>query len=327
MMNVDPSLLIQNRPILEPGTLWKQVVDRSDQAITCGALKSIPTGYEFVEQEGIRFLVRIFSNLDRKQKAKEQQEKISKIPGKNFNPFLPYEKDLFVANISDTHLFLLNKFNVVDHHLLIITRSFEEQENWLTLRDFEAMWVGLAEFESLAFYNGGAAAGASQRHKHLQMIPLPMVPDGVHLPIDPAIADARFRGTIGTVPDFPFVHAIAKLDPAWGRSPGEAAQETLALYWALLDVVGLSHHESNSNQQTGAYNLLATRQWMLIVPRSQESFASIAVNSLGFAGALLVRDAQQMKQLKTYSPLKILQNVSLIHEDIWNLTEKRAASP
>lgn len=313
MIKNDPELRTPNLSILEPGTLWQKIVDRSDLAIACGALQSISTEFEFVEQDGIRFLVRILANLDRKQKAKQKQQKDKERSGKDFNPFLPYEEDLFVANISPTHLFVLNKFNVVDHHLLTITRAFEEQETWLTQQDFAAMWVGLAEFEALAFYNGGAAAGASQRHKHLQLVPLPMVPDGWDLPIDPAIADARFRGTVGTVPDFPFLHAIAKLDPAWTRSPSEAAGETLAVYRALLDAVGLPDDESNGNRQTGAYNLLATRQWMLIVPRSQESFQSISINSLGFAGALLVRNAEQMEQLKAITPLKILQSVALVN--------------
>lgn len=308
-MNESPSSLAEHQLLLEPGTLWETVLDRRNWAIASGALQSISTDCEFVEQDGIRFLVRILANLDRKQKAKQQQEKVQDTSEKEFNPFLPYDEDLFIADISDTHLFLFNKFNVVDNHLLMITRAFEEQETWLTLADFEAMWVGLAEMEGLAFYNGGGAAGASQRHKHLQLIPLPMVADEVKLPIDPAIADARFRGTIGTVPGFPFIHAIAKLDPTWARSPSEAAEETRMLYRSLLDTVGLPYDASYGNRQTGAYNLLATRHWMLIVPRSQESFEAISINSLGFAGALLVRDAQQMERLKTYRPLQILQHV------------------
>jgi ATP adenylyltransferase len=50
---------------------------------------------------------------------------------------------------------------------------------------------------------------------------------------------------------------------------------------------------------------------MMIVPRSQESFQSIAVNSLGFAGALLVRDLEQLEVLKTLTPLHLLQSVSI----------------
>ncbi|MEQ8960116.1 MAG: phosphorylase, partial [Coleofasciculus sp. C2-GNP5-27] len=58
------------------------------------------------------------------------------------------------------------------------------------------------------------------------------------------------------------------------------------------------------------YNLLATREWMLIVPRSQEEFESISINSLGFAGALLVRNSQQMQSLKDAGPVTILKHVS-----------------
>jgi ATP adenylyltransferase len=50
---------------------------------------------------------------------------------------------------------------------------------------------------------------------------------------------------------------------------------------------------------------------MLLVPRSQPSFNSIAINSLGFAGALLVRNQEQMAILKQCSPLTVLQNVAI----------------
>ncbi|MHC5830704.1 MAG: phosphorylase, partial [Nostoc sp.] len=112
-------------------TLWTSVKEQTEYALQCGALLSIPTEFEFVEQDNVRFLVRILSNLNRKKAAKDQQEKQSPRSGQEFNPFLPYEKDLFVADISDTHVCILNKFNVVDYHLLIITRGFEEQESLL----------------------------------------------------------------------------------------------------------------------------------------------------------------------------------------------------
>ena len=54
------------------------------------------------------------------------------VPGKNFGVSYDYEVDLFVADISPTHVCILNKFNVVDYHLLIITRAFESQENLLS---------------------------------------------------------------------------------------------------------------------------------------------------------------------------------------------------
>ncbi len=291
--------------LLKPGTLWQKVVDRTSHALQCGALLTIPTDYEFVEQNGVKFLVRILSNLDRKYQAKKKQDRET-ATGKDFNPFLPYEEGLFVADISDTHVCILNKFNVVDYHLLIVTRAFEEQESLLTLQDFVAMWAVLNEFEGLAFYNAGKNAGASQRHKHLQVAPLPLAPKGAQIPIEPLLASAKFQNSVGTIPDLPFKNAIARLNPQLA-SPLKAAQVTLECYYNLLRVLGLL----GENGQVGAYNLLATPEWMLIVPRSQESFEAIAVNSLGFAGTLLVRNAQQMQLIKDLRPLNILTNVAI----------------
>ncbi|BAZ30465.1 Ap4A phosphorylase II [Cylindrospermum sp. NIES-4074] len=292
--------MIPEKILLKPGTLWTSVKERTEHALKCGALLSIPTEFEFVEQDGVRFLVRVLANIDRKKAAKEKQEKQTIVSGKEFNPFLPYEEDLFVADISDTHVCILNKFNVVDYHLLIITRAFEEQESLLTLEDFAAMWACLADFDGLAFYNSGKAAGASQRHKHLQIVPLPLAPSGPQIPIEPLLTAAKFQDAIATIPSFPFIHAFTTLTPLM------SAQTILERYHSLLQAVNL--------QPSGAYNLLATREWMLIVLRSHEEFESISVNSLGFAGALLVRNQQQMQLLKDYGPMTILKNVAAVDE-------------
>lgn len=297
----------QDKQKLESGTLWNSTIQQTEHAIKCGALLSIPTEYEFVEQDGIRFLVRILSNLQRKDEAKKKQDQKNTTSGKEFNPFLPYEEDLFVADISNTHLCLLNKFNIIDHHLLIVTRAFEEQESFLTVPDFEAMWACLAEIDGLVFYNSGKMAGASQRHKHLQLVPLPLVPNEAKIPIQPAMASANFQDGIGKISQFPFNHAIAKLDTTWIQSPSDAAQATLACYDNLLRAVGLAGEDPI--QPGFPYNLLATREWIMIVPRSQEDFQSIPVNSLGFAGAMLVRNEAQLQLLQDIGPMSILKGV------------------
>ncbi|MBD2197334.1 MULTISPECIES: ATP adenylyltransferase family protein [Calothrix] len=295
--------MTEEKILLQPGTLWQSVKERTEYALNCGALLSIPTEFEFVEQDGVKFLVRILSNLVRKDAAKKKQTQQSAVTGKDFNPFLPYDEDLFVANISDTHVCILNKFNVVDHHLLIITRAFAEQESLLTREDFAAMWACLAEYDGLVFYNGGQVAGASQRHKHLQMVPLPLTTAGVSVPIEPLFKAATVENLIATLPGLPFKHAFGTLDPSW------SATTTLELYRALLQAVGIT--AIDDNMQSAAYNLLATREWMLIVARSQEEYQGISVNSLGFAGALLVRNQEQMQLLKQQGPMNILKSVAI----------------
>ncbi|MBF2064716.1 MAG: phosphorylase [Calothrix sp. C42_A2020_038] len=291
------------------GLLCSRVKTVTERALACGALISIPTNYELVEHNGVVFLVRILSNLVRKDEAKKQEQNKGSL-GRDFNPFLPYEEDLWVADISDTHVCILNKFNVVDNHLLIITRRFEQQESWLTEQDFTAIWTCLADFDGLAFYNGGKLAGASQKHKHLQLVPLPLAPTGVKLPIEPLLSEASFTGSLGTIPGFPFKHAFTRLNPNWVRSPIEGGVATLEQYRNLLKALGLEV-TTNNNQQTGAYNLLATRYWLLIIPRLYECFESISVNSLGFAGALLVRNSEQLQRLKEYGPMNILKSVAI----------------
>ncbi|BAZ39539.1 Ap4A phosphorylase II [Calothrix sp. NIES-4101] len=278
--------------LLEPGTLWNRVKAAKKIALASGALLSIPTECEVVEQDEVKFLVRVLSNLVRKDASKKQEEK-----QKDFNPFLPYEQDLWVADISETHVCILNKFNVVDNHLLIITRAFAEQESLLNPQDFAAMWACLTDFDGLAFYNGGKVAGASQRHKHLQIVPLPLGNIGVSVPIEPLFASAIFTDAIGFIPGLPFVHAFTWLNP------DKTGMATWECYCNLLQAVGLKDGKN--------YNLLATRKWMLLVPRLCECFESISVNSLGFAGALLVRNTEQLQLLQEYRPMNILKSVTV----------------
>lgn len=285
---------------LETGTLWKKTLERTEQALRTDALLPIQTESTFMKDGGVDFQVRIISNIVRKAKEKKA------------NPFLPYEEDMFVSDISETHVCLLNKFNVIDHHLLIVTRAFEEQENLLTLKDFEAIQTCMAEFEGLAFYNGGVVAGASQRHKHLQMIPLPMTEKGPRVPVEPLFANVRLEGNLGVVPGLPFVHSFSSLDTDTVQEISKGAEILFKLYRDMLQAVGLNaSHEPEERKQSAPYNLLFTRDWMLLVPRSEEFFGTFSINALGFAGALLVQNEQQMEMLKEHGGMAVLRHTAI----------------
>lgn len=296
--------------LLQKGTLWQQIVRVTERALLTGTLHPIATGHEFVADSGIFFSVRILSGLRLKDEAREQQQNEAAVTGKQVNPFLPYENDLFVADISDTHAAILNKFNVLEHHLLIITRDFEDQETLLTLRDFQALWTCMSEYQSLGFYNGGVEAGASQTHKHLQLLPLPLAPSGPRVPIGPLLATVTFDGAYGTVPAFPFLHIFAHIESGIA-STADAAEKTFELYCEMLRRVGMTAPGREGLQkQSGPYCLIVTRDWMLLVPRSREFFGSISINSLGFAGALLVRNEEEMERVKKCGPMTVLREVA-----------------
>jgi ATP adenylyltransferase len=304
-------LMGQDKITFESGSLWARIVERTEQAIRHGTLHLVPTRYEYVKEDNVDFLVRIVSNLTRKDEAVKAAQHKPQASDKTINPFLPYERDLFVADVSPTHVCILNKFNVVKYHLLIITRVFEHQESWLTVDDFEAVWKCMAEFEGLTFYNAGEAAGASQSHKHLQMVPLPLARRGPRIPIEPLLQLSGSYGEPEIIPLLPFLHAFACIDPSWHRSVHEIAVETFDTYTSMLSAVNLvSEGAVDENGVSHPYNLLITKEWMLLIPRANEFVDSISVNALGFAGAMLVRNEREMHLLKELGPMTILKQTA-----------------
>jgi sulfate adenylyltransferase (ADP) / ATP adenylyltransferase len=237
------------------------------RALASGALQPIETESVLVEDAGIEFVVRVVSSLARKDTDRTISE-----------PLGNYEPDLFVCDASPTHYVLLNKFNVLPQHLLIVTRRFEPQEGLLTVADFEALASCMAGFGDLGFYNSGAAAGASQPRKHLQLVPMPRIP------IEPFL-EAGGR--------LPFKHAFVRFS---------ASVEATRLHAQYRQLLG---------DCTAPYNLLVTRRWMLVVPRLRERFETLSVNALGFAGSLFARTREQVKRIRSHGPMNVLRAVAM----------------
>jgi len=292
-----------------PGALWPATLARTRHARSIGALLPVPTRHETLDDGGVRFLVRCASSLAPKPRA-----------GAAGNPFAPYDPELFVADLSSTHVALLNKFPVIEHHLLIVTRRFEPQDSALTARDFAALAGCMAEINGLGFYNAGTGAGASQRHKHLQLVPLPLGPGAIEVPIEALLEDAPTDAPGDAQPDrtpptwaerVPFEHSFVRLSPALFDDPDRAGERLAAHYCDLLRTAGIGLTASDRGPMVAQpYNLLVTRRWMLCVPRTQECFDSISVNALGFAGALLVQDQDQLERVRRHGPLTVLRGVA-----------------
>ena len=297
--------------LFKPGTLRRLTENATVRALDSGSLLPIDTEETFITQEGVTFLVRILSSLALKELEQRRHEaaasQVLEPMNRNSgtvtprNPFLPHDPALFVADVSETHLGLLNKYPVIDHHLLIVTRQFEDQEQLLSRADFDALWTCLSEFNGLGFYNGGVKAGASQPHKHLQLVPLPLSHEGLSLPIHPLL-ELLPPGSHGErLPPFPFPHATARL------APDADADTAHQCFLNLLRHVGLPPH--GEGQQPGSYNLLMQRDWMLVVPRSSELSHGISVNALGFAGSLFVKNHEDLQRLREIGPMTLLTEV------------------
>src|SRR5204863_1948711 len=123
------------------------------------------------------------------------------------DPFMQPEAELFVADIPPAHYALLNKYNVLDRHLLVVTRAYVDQDEALERADCEALAACMGEEAVLGFYNGGRDAGASQPHKHLQVVRLPLSPRE-EIPLEAifgTLEGTRLRG-------LPIRHAFARVE-------------------------------------------------------------------------------------------------------------------
>jgi len=263
--------------------------DATHRALAGGALLPIEMRTIQLEDEGVRFIVRVVSNLARKPRPRPAHDR--KDP-------LGQDVDLFVTELGPWHRLLLNKFPVVAGHALIVTRQFEAQEQLLRMEDFAALRSCLENMEGLAFYNGGAEAGASQRRKHLHLIPLTVAPEiSDVVPIE-AVLTSSLR--------LPFRYAFARI------APDATASGLRAVYRELLEQCGISGVATEEGEfQSAPYNLLVRRSWMLVVPRLLASFDSISVNALGFAGSLIVGSQGDLERVRAIRPMHLLRAVAM----------------
>jgi ATP adenylyltransferase len=288
---------------LRPADVWGRVAETTRLALASGALQPIETAGAIIEDGGIGFVVREVSSLLRKfgEQAKADPQR---------NPFAPYEEALYVGDLSEGHVVLLNKFPVIADHLLVITREFMPQDTLIGLDDFVALACAMGDRPCLAFYNAGRTAGASQPHRHLQLVPLPFEGAGTDTPIGPVLARARGRSGRAAA-DLGYNHALSWLDASRFDDPDRAGMQMHAAYRTLLAEVGIEGTPSPEGEwQSGAYNLLATREWMLLIPRTRERYERISVNALGFAGSLFVTNEAQREVVRRAGPRTVLAAVT-----------------
>lgn len=217
------------------------------------------------------------------------------------NPFLPWEPPLEVARPAPGHVLLLNKYPVQSAHLLLITQGWQPQNGWLQSADWQALAVVAADTGGLWFFNSCAEAGASQPHRHLQL--LPRHAGEASCPLAPLLQAQLEDG------DRPWTWPYRLSPRQQGLEPAAAAMELAGIYRDHSHQLGLGDLSADPAPRH-PYNLLIDDHWLLTVRRRREHCAGFSVNALGFAGYLLRTRRSDLDWLKEHGPWQLLAAVA-----------------
>jgi ATP adenylyltransferase len=270
--------------------LHRLALERSQAAEACGAL--VPLSTEAVERSCWRpFVVR---------RLLSRTPKHLLAGGPRPNPFLPWDADLEVQPIGSSHLALLNKYPVQRGHLLLITQQWQPQSGWLETADWRALAAMEADTSGLWFFNSCPAAGASQPHRHLQLLPRSSGESSCPL------AESIEAALDGHPLPWSWRYRLA---PRQASGTDDAAAELEVLY--RRQVLELQMGDpSSSPAPLHPYNLLIAPGWFLCVRREREHWAGFSVNALGFAGYLLITQTSDEDWLARHGPLELLRAVA-----------------
>lgn len=279
-------------------TYWQQALRRSDEALVSSALVPLSTSLESLPgDDGTRFELRHLTGAPPRH---------LRAAGPKPNPFRPWDGRLQVATLDPGHVIILNKYPVQIGHMLLITSEWAPQQGWLTAQDWQAVHRVDQDTTGLWFFNSGPAAGASQPHRHLQL--LPRASDQSLCPREHwfenhRLADGSMRSSDPLRRSCFIQH--------WGAGSADMS-DLFATYLQLCRSAGLGSPES-SDKPLQPYNLLFCRRWMALILRSGEGMHGFSVNALGFAGYLLSTKTAEQDWLAHHGPNALLRQVVRIN--------------
>ncbi|MDB4942772.1 MAG: Ap4A phosphorylase [Labilithrix sp.] len=296
-----------------PAGLADHVRAVSSRALAAGALVPLALETQVVLEDGVPFEVLHAPALA--QKALRTALSSGAKAAVPFDPFEPFEPAMFVADVETgqeaagggtSHVIVLNKFPSMREHVVLITRRDAPQLEPPTNADLVALAQLLHAAPGLAFYNGGPLAGASQEHKHFQLVPRDRP-----WPIEGLLAGGPARGVVRGLA---YRHAFVRHAFVEARSPDHGAD---LLGRALRDAAALIDLDLEA-PRLAPVNLLLTRTWLMLVPRTHEHGlpaaddrpADLSLNALGFMGVVLARSAASIPLLVERGIMRTLADVT-----------------
>ncbi|KXH28308.1 inositol phospholipid synthesis protein Scs3p [Colletotrichum salicis] len=307
-------------PIKAPVNLPELVKAAFNKARSNGDLTYYATQVTVLKANSTPFQLRFSPALANKPVA--QKPKKTDEPRKPFDPFESPEKGpLFIADIpsSSGHNLVLNKFAIVPEHFILATKEFKQQTDPLERDDLAATYSCIEAYrqygeqhqghngELYAFFNSGSHSGASQPHRHIQLLPVARMmdglPDGVEWDV---LAKQLGPQHISELPFLTFAETIHR-----DMTPDELHGIYLSLFRSAVDAVEAHIGAVNESGNGGArisYNLAMTSDRLAVLPRLAEgttifkdgmAVGNLALNGTVLAGTALVKNEAEWDALRS----------------------------
>ncbi len=270
---------------------WRKALAISSLAVKSGSLIPIKTKIiKKYNETNNKFEIRIMLSKSPLHLLKEKPNK---------NPFQPWNKDLEVSSIGNKHTLILNKYPVQTGHMLLITNNWAPQSGWLTIDDWLALKQVDNDTSGLWFFNSGPDAGASQPHRHIQL--LRREDNCLYCPRDDWFEDVLYK-RLKYKNNFSNSIFVIK------RSETDNALNINEKYLQASLSLGIGNPE-NDNRPKIPYNLLISKNWIAVIKRSKEGIRGFSINALGFAGYILATEESDFVWLEKYGPEFLLSNL------------------
>ena len=136
----------------------------------------------------------------------------------------------------------------------------------------------------------------------MQLVPLPLCDENI--PIEPLLLKGAPTDHVEyfSSPHLPFEHYCHVFN-------GASLPSVLEVYNNIVQMIYSKFPKENP--ENVSYNVIMTTKWMLFVPRQAEHYTlDISLNSLAFAGTILVKNDEQFELLQKDGPMKVLTTLA-----------------
>ena len=268
---------------------WKAALEKTSSCIETGKLTPIKT---------IDITNTISSSNDFVIRKIDTNKLImNKNIGPKLNPFNPWDKDLEINKIGSNHQLILNKYPVQVGHILLITKSWKPQNGWLDIADWNAIKKVNNDTSGLWFFNSDTLAGASQPHRHIQL--LRRSKNEKSCPRNDWFINFNNSNIIKNK-----LYSKIEVNSFNFKEPDDKIYKK---YLFLSRKLGLGDPLKDKKPRC-PYNLLITNKWIALIKRKNDNVHGFSINGLGFAGYILVTNNSDINYLKKFGPERLLES-------------------